>query len=632
MRFIRLLYITGWILLTTLVVQAQNDTISYLPKVKIQAPALREEFAGDRVASWDSSQLAVYRGVHIGELLAQETGVFVKSYGNGSLATTSIRGGSAGHTQVVWNGIPLRSPMLGQLDFSLIPVSFIDELQLSYGGNTSAWGSGAIGGIIQLNNRRKQIQGLKAGIETQVGSFGLWNQLATVNWGNSDVTASIRLFHQQALNDFSFQLSPDREPQRQRHASILQHGAMQELYWTVNPQNRLSLHTWLQKADREIPPTTVQNRSEAQQIDEFIRSSLQWEHLGDQYIMTGKVGYAHESLDYMNPLAGVNSQSQFETITGEWNWQQYLREQQFLHVGLTHAWMKARSDGYGTTRSQHLSALFASLKRTIGTWNLQVNVRQELVDGKRVPWVANIGLKGKLTPAISIQAKLSRNYRIPTLNDLYWKPGGNSNLKPEHGWSQELTLQFAGTPGTFFHSYTITGFNRNIHDWILWAMLEGDNFWSAHNLTKVWSRGIEQRACLQKQFPGILGKIRAGYDLIWSTNEIEISSPDLGAGEQLVYVPKQQAFLTLSLKHKSWKASYRHAFRGEVGTLNKNILPSYHLGALNLSYDLKYLPVNMDIFFRINNLWDQHYRVIEYRAMPRRNFLAGISLYTNSKN
>ena len=63
----------------------------------------------------------------IGELLAASTPVFVKSYGRGSLSTVSFRGTGASHTKVLWEGININSPMLGQTDFSLLPVSFFDE-------------------------------------------------------------------------------------------------------------------------------------------------------------------------------------------------------------------------------------------------------------------------------------------------------------------------------------------------------------------------------------------------------------------------------------------------------------------------------------------------------------------------
>ena len=68
-------------------------------------------------------------------LLADNSVVFIKSYGRGGLATASFRGTAASHTQVLWNGFQITSPMLGQVDLSLVPAVFFDEAKLQYGGS-----------------------------------------------------------------------------------------------------------------------------------------------------------------------------------------------------------------------------------------------------------------------------------------------------------------------------------------------------------------------------------------------------------------------------------------------------------------------------------------------------------------
>lgn len=41
-----------------------------------------------------------------------------------------------------------------------------------------------------------------------------------------------------------------------------------------------------------------------------------------------------------------------------------------------------------------------------------------------------------------LKASVSRNYRFPTLNDLYFLPGGNPNLRNEHGFSYDAGVSF----------------------------------------------------------------------------------------------------------------------------------------------------------------------------------------------
>ncbi|MCD8172457.1 MAG: TonB-dependent receptor plug domain-containing protein, partial [Alistipes sp.] len=64
------------------------------------------------------------------EVLSQGTSVFIKSYGRATLSTASFRGTAPSHTQVTWNGMKMNSPMLGMVDFSLIPSYFVDDASL----------------------------------------------------------------------------------------------------------------------------------------------------------------------------------------------------------------------------------------------------------------------------------------------------------------------------------------------------------------------------------------------------------------------------------------------------------------------------------------------------------------------
>ena len=131
---------------------AQVDTLE-LRELEVSATTIRQTPIGSPNQTWSSETLQQLPARNIAELLTNETGVFIKNYGAGSLATSSIRGGSASHTLVLWNGLPVQSPMLGQLDLSLLPSNFVENVSVEYGGNTSMWGSGAIGGTIALDNQ-----------------------------------------------------------------------------------------------------------------------------------------------------------------------------------------------------------------------------------------------------------------------------------------------------------------------------------------------------------------------------------------------------------------------------------------------------------------------------------------------
>lgn len=188
---------------------AQIDTALHLPSIEIAAPRLRTHPPGERTEHWDSLDLVKGLSENAAELLSRQSGVYIKSYGLGSSATSSIRGGSAGQTSVIWNGLPLQSPMLGQLDLSLLPVTFIDQMEVRYGGNGASWGSGAIGGIITLDNHAHYGIGQQLDLRSSLGNFGRWDQQLKWQYGNQQLAGSTRLFYQQAKNEFPYSIRPD---------------------------------------------------------------------------------------------------------------------------------------------------------------------------------------------------------------------------------------------------------------------------------------------------------------------------------------------------------------------------------------------------------------------------------------
>ena len=78
----------------------------------------------------------------LADALATGSTIFIKSYGRATLATASFRGTAPSHTQVTWNDMKVNSPMLGQVDFSLIPAYFIDDATIT---EPARWASPAAG-------------------------------------------------------------------------------------------------------------------------------------------------------------------------------------------------------------------------------------------------------------------------------------------------------------------------------------------------------------------------------------------------------------------------------------------------------------------------------------------------------
>src|ERR1700751_1120749 len=108
----------------------------------------------------DSASQSAFLTSNLSQLLLQQNGTLVKAYSPGNIAVLSIRGSTAQQTAVIWNGMNINNPMLGQADISLLPVGFFNSISLQKGALSGYWGSGAMAGVLSLQSSPQQITGL----------------------------------------------------------------------------------------------------------------------------------------------------------------------------------------------------------------------------------------------------------------------------------------------------------------------------------------------------------------------------------------------------------------------------------------------------------------------------------------
>src|SRR5687768_7906432 len=123
-RYSYIKYVMSIYLLVALIdadlLYAQLDMMQLLKEVEVTAQRIDLTDIGKHSDHLDTTAIEIHQHEDLASLLSSQTPLFVRSYGAGTLATLGIRGGGAAHTQILWNGTPLRNPMIGLLDLSLI--------------------------------------------------------------------------------------------------------------------------------------------------------------------------------------------------------------------------------------------------------------------------------------------------------------------------------------------------------------------------------------------------------------------------------------------------------------------------------------------------------------------------------
>ncbi len=606
--------------------QTTMDSTQIIQTIEVKAQKIRTGGIGSTTAKWDSPQLTNTIAGNIATLLQTEAGVFIKSYGLGSLATSSVRGGSAGHTLVLWNGIPIHSPMLGLLDLSLLSINVVDAVQFQKGGNGALWGSGAIGGVLSMDNEVDFSNTLNLSVHSLLGAFGTHQQDLKIGVGSTKFQSKTRFSYRSANNDFTYRLRPQLPKQKQTNAALENYNFLQEFYFRPNLKNDLSVYFWRQYSDRQIPPTTTQNKSEAYQIDRSNRLILNWKHRRKHSFWNSKLAYFDEDIDYFDPQTLLEALSNFKQLTAETTRNWFWKDQHHFLAGTTYLFSQATADGYRGKEEEHRVALFASYRWSVSKWQTQLAIRQGFRDIERLPVLPVFSVDYKVNSNIELKAKISRNYRLPTLNDRFWRPGGNPNLLPETGWSQEVTaISFFGKNR---FQYQITGFNRQIENWILWSRKKDQLFWSSNNITKVWSRGIEQS--LEFSQPITNGNLQfiTQYSYIKSTNQVALETPRIARGQQLFYTPEHQLSFNTKVHWKTWQWSFQQIYTGATTGINEDV-DSYWIANTRVQYQINKHKWRSTVFLNLHNILNTNYYVIERRPMPGRYIEGGIQFNFN---
>src|ERR1019366_3835781 len=368
--------------------QVRTDSVKQLSVIEVSSSRLTKFSSGNKTETLDSTLLNRYSTSNLADLLANESQVFIKSYGLGSLATTSFRGAGANHTAVLWNGFNLQSPMNGLLDMSLVPINFLSDVKLQYGGAGALWGSGAVGGTIHLNNTATFNKGFSVMANTSLGSFSDKQEQVSVEISKKRIISSVKLFNHDAKNNFPFINTAQyaKPEQKQRNAELKQYGLLQENYFKINARQKINTRFWYQHSDRNIPPSMTQNINVSNQKDESFRATSEYERKGDKLQFLLRSAYFDENLFYTDSLINLKSKSRTKVFITEAENRFSITKFDLINIGINNTYSTAITKDYTNAPKQNKTALFASYKihSTKNNWNSVISARQEFINSKAV--------------------------------------------------------------------------------------------------------------------------------------------------------------------------------------------------------------------------------------------------------
>lgn len=487
---------------------------------------------------FDSIAMKENIALSMADVLTFNSSVFVKNYGRATLSTVAFRGTSPSHTQVTWNGMRINNPMLGMTDFSTIPSYFIDDASLLHGTSSVNETGGGLGGLVRLSTSPANHEGFGLQYVQGVGSFSTFDEFLRLTYGDKHWQSSTRVVYSSSPNDYKYRNRDKKEniydedkniigsyypTERNRSGAYKDLHVLQEIYYNTGEGDKFGLNAWYINSNRELAMLSTDYGNdmdfENRQREQTFRGVLSWDRVREKWKVGVKGGYIHTwmAYDYKRDKGNgemasmTRSRSKINTFYGSADGDYAPSEKWLFTAGVSvHQHLVESADkniisqegnkavvGYDKGRVEFSGSVSAKW-RPVDRFAASLVLREDMFGTEWAPVIPAFFIDGVLSKKGNIVAKasISRNYRFPTLNDLYFLPGGNPDLKSEHGFTYDVGLSFSvGKENVYALSGGINWFDSHIDDWIIWLPTT-KGFFSPRNLKKVHAYGAETNAHL----------------------------------------------------------------------------------------------------------------------------------------
>ena len=364
--------------------------------------------------------------------------------------------GTGSRVLVMVDDMPILSADQGEVEFNLIPMENIEQIEIIKGASSSLYGSSALNGVVNIKTKMPSIDP-----KTTIRSFvGLWDNPADLRnkwWGDTTrMRSGLSLTHSRKIKNFNMVLSASH------------YNDMGYIQTVNNVQTRLAANTklvydnitfglnanfmqrengmfvmWVNDTTPYVPlaDTDLPTFGSRFYIDPSITIYQNFfKHTLRSRILRRNIGYINNNESYITSLLTYNEyQNQFQT------------DQTTFTSGITVTTLMGRTGSYGGQINGINLSGYAQLDHDFGKLNVSTGARYEYFDLDSVfvgKPVFRGGLNYELSKGFNIRSSFGQGFRFPTITELFMQGDigpvnlyNNPNLKPESGWTAEIGLK-----------------------------------------------------------------------------------------------------------------------------------------------------------------------------------------------
>ncbi|WP_231896410.1 TonB-dependent receptor [Gramella sp. MAR_2010_147] len=580
---------------------AQKDSINWLDEVRLSDVKLKNNSEGQFVKKLDDSLIKQSEPL-LTSLLKFNSPFFFRENGYGMVSSASIRGTGASQTAVIWNGININSQFTGQTDFNTVNTKVFDNISLRPGGGSVVYGSGAIGGTIHLNNEFRFDGISESDLRIGYGSFDTYQVSYNGSFSTQKTSLNIGVAGLSSENDYKYLGTEERNENGDFYNTSLNTSIA---HW-LGRSNILKFYSNYYQGDRGFSGTrNLPSNSEYR--DRNSKNLLEWKSFTGDFTSSLKLAFIKEEFKYYENRHSDNfSFGDAETAIVKYDLEYEFSEDKKLNIIADYNNVEGEGSGIDSAERK-IVGLSALWSHDIKKLSYKLSLRQEITNNYNSPLLFSAGASYKLTDAYLLRFNSSRNFRIPTFNDLFWLQGGNAQLDPETSIQAEIGNEF------IFNNLNIniTGYYIDIDNLIRWTPDES-GIWRPENTANVHNYGLEV-------FASWIGKA-ADNPLNFSSTYAFTKSIDQETSNQLIYTPQHKATFSAGYEICNFNILFQSLYNGSIYTSSDNNyeLDAYQLANLGLGYTFSKEP-EIGVEIRIENIFNEKYQSLPSRIMPGRS-------------
>ena len=553
------------------------------------------------------------------------------------LSVASGFGGQSGHLGLNWEGFNLQNIQNGVVDLSLLPIWQFERADLHLGGSSSNFGSGALSGGVALSNNFSNNKS-EINVLLGAGSFGSYKSGLKLKLKNGNVSNTTSFYRESAKNNYSFSHPTINGEITVDNGQSKLNSLVHSTEFDIDEKNTIGIDLWFLEADREIPESLIDIKSESHQADEQMRASLNYSLKNKSSVLSIKTAFIKDYIRYRDQRWGIDSKSESRQLQTRADFNQLLGEFVILKAGVQINQARSRAADYIEGESWQTENRFISYLSSELRINKKIELRTTLTSKKLKENVPT------LEPAINVvfrpddkfefSIRANKNYKFPTSNDLYWNDPifnsfGNPKLKTEKSKNLEFNLIYSQDQGKIY-SY-LRAYINEIDDQIIWLPTDSLG-WSPINANRSKGKGVS----VGLEYKISQGKIKNTIYLDVHYLSSELFSQNLQKIEKSAKLPYAPNFKTsASYSIEAWDITLKgtgiwvdERFSGQ------RTIEAYTMINASLEYELSLLNRKMDLGIEAVNILNQQFEIVQDRLVPGRmiNFSLQVRILKTKQN